>query len=222
MYTPARPVRCRPRALRPAVPYIPFPTTARLGAQPFAAAASYKLAAYATGDFAGANLVTTITRNLRLVGTYVALSVHGGWNGHWTPNAIQENALQTGLVLIPVFTGQTANAKSNFIGNEIFGGLTWRFAPGLALDSAVGYIVGGACAGLDRGVDAQSAPRAELVHPELKVQLLKRGRGAQSARARSQSPVAFPESCPWCYAQAIAHDNPDLAGTQHGRDCLGR
>src|SRR5262245_22528862 len=55
------------------VPYVPFPTIARLGAQPFAAAASYKLAAYANGDFAGANVVTTITRNLKLVGTYVAV-----------------------------------------------------------------------------------------------------------------------------------------------------
>src|SRR5262249_47265519 len=55
------------------VPYIPYPTIARLGAQPFAAAASYKLAAYANGDFAGVNVVTTITRNLKLVGTFVAV-----------------------------------------------------------------------------------------------------------------------------------------------------
>src|SRR5262245_27559541 len=32
------------------VPYIPYRTIARLGAQPFASAASYKLAAYANGD----------------------------------------------------------------------------------------------------------------------------------------------------------------------------
>ena len=55
------------------VPYIPYPTVARLGAQPFAAAASYKLAAYANGDFAGVNLVTTITRNVKLVATFVAV-----------------------------------------------------------------------------------------------------------------------------------------------------
>src|SRR5262245_54977475 len=55
------------------VPYIPYPTIARLGAQPFASSASYKLAAYATGDFAGVNLVTTITRNVKLVGTFVAV-----------------------------------------------------------------------------------------------------------------------------------------------------
>src|SRR5262249_41233856 len=55
------------------VPYIPYPTIARLGAQPFGAAASYKLAAYANGDFAGVNLATTISRNVKLVGTYVAV-----------------------------------------------------------------------------------------------------------------------------------------------------
>src|SRR5262249_12098763 len=55
------------------VPYIPYPTIARLGAQPFGAAASYKLAAYANGDFAGVNLTTTISRNAKLVGTYVAV-----------------------------------------------------------------------------------------------------------------------------------------------------
>ena len=69
-----------------------------------------------------------------------ALSIFGGWNGHWTPQAIQKNAVQTPFGLIPLFTGQAANAKSNYIGNEIFGGLTWRFAPGLALDCAGGYM----------------------------------------------------------------------------------
>ncbi len=55
------------------VPFIPYPTVARLGAQPFGAAASYKLAAYANGDFAGVNLVTTVTKNLKMVLTYVAV-----------------------------------------------------------------------------------------------------------------------------------------------------
>lgn len=38
------------------------------------------------------------------------------------------------------FTGQEAKSASNYIGNEIFAGLTWRFAPGIALDSAGGYM----------------------------------------------------------------------------------
>ena len=53
------------------MPLIPVPTTARLGAQPFGALATYKLAAYATGDFAGVNIVSQITPNFKFVGTYV-------------------------------------------------------------------------------------------------------------------------------------------------------
>jgi hypothetical protein len=53
------------------VPLIPVPTTARLGAQPFGALATYKLAAYATGDFPGVSVTSQITPNLKLIGTYV-------------------------------------------------------------------------------------------------------------------------------------------------------
>ena len=53
------------------VPFIPVPTVARIGAQPFGSAASYKVGTYATGDFAGANIVTTITPNVKLAFTYV-------------------------------------------------------------------------------------------------------------------------------------------------------
>src|SRR5262249_57020323 len=55
------------------VPYIPVPTIARLGAQPFGSAATYKLATYASGDFAGVNIVSTITPNVKVIGTYVAV-----------------------------------------------------------------------------------------------------------------------------------------------------
>ena len=53
------------------VPLIPVPTTARIGAQAFGAAATYKLATYATGDFAGLNVTSQVTPNLKLMGTYV-------------------------------------------------------------------------------------------------------------------------------------------------------
>lgn len=52
------------------VPFIPAPTTVRLGAQPFGAAATYKIS-YATGDFAGINVVSQVTPNVKLLGTYV-------------------------------------------------------------------------------------------------------------------------------------------------------
>src|SRR6185369_6003704 len=55
------------------LPLIPVPTVVRIGAQPFGAAASYKLAAYATGDYAGLNLVTTITPNVKINFTYAQL-----------------------------------------------------------------------------------------------------------------------------------------------------
>ena len=55
------------------LPLIPVPTVVRIGAQPFGGAASYKLAAYATGDYAGLNLVTTITPNVKINFTYAQL-----------------------------------------------------------------------------------------------------------------------------------------------------
>jgi hypothetical protein len=55
------------------LPLVPIPIVARLGAQPFATAANYKLGVYATGDFAGVNLYATFTQNLRMQFTYVAL-----------------------------------------------------------------------------------------------------------------------------------------------------
>jgi hypothetical protein len=45
------------------LPLAPFPVIVRLGAQPFLS--PYKLGAYATGDFAGANIDAIIARNLR-------------------------------------------------------------------------------------------------------------------------------------------------------------
>jgi len=53
------------------LPLIPVPTVVRVGAQPFGGAASYKLAAYANGDYAGLNMVTTITPNVKVNFTYV-------------------------------------------------------------------------------------------------------------------------------------------------------
>jgi hypothetical protein len=53
------------------LPFMPVPTVARIGAQPFGAAANYKLAVYANGDFAGANVVSTITPNVKAVATFV-------------------------------------------------------------------------------------------------------------------------------------------------------
>ena len=53
------------------MPWLTVPTTVRLGAQPFGSTATYKLAAYATGDFAGVNINSQITPNVRLLATFV-------------------------------------------------------------------------------------------------------------------------------------------------------
>ncbi len=55
------------------MPLVPFPTIVRLGAQPFATAATYKLAVYANGDFPGVNLYTTFSPTFKLQLTYVAI-----------------------------------------------------------------------------------------------------------------------------------------------------
>jgi hypothetical protein len=55
------------------VPLIPWATTMTVGAMPFGSAATYKLAAYANGDFAGVKLVSTVTPNLKLLFTFVAV-----------------------------------------------------------------------------------------------------------------------------------------------------
>ncbi|HWM98707.1 MAG TPA: hypothetical protein VNO54_16830 [Streptosporangiaceae bacterium] len=55
------------------LPLIPFSTIVRLGGQPFATAASFKLATYANGDFPGVNLYTTFSPTFKWQTTYVAI-----------------------------------------------------------------------------------------------------------------------------------------------------
>jgi hypothetical protein len=79
------------------MPLVPFSTIVRLGAQPFATAASYKLAAYANGDFGGVNLYTTFSPTFKLQMTYVA---------------IDENLLGKGA-FGPFLTGSTGANQQN-------------------------------------------------------------------------------------------------------------
>jgi hypothetical protein len=53
------------------MPLIPWVTTVRLGAQPFQV--MYKSGIYATGDFAGVHVSSTITPQVKLHGTYVQI-----------------------------------------------------------------------------------------------------------------------------------------------------
>src|SRR5690242_9260104 len=70
------------------VPLIPVPTTARLGAQPFGTASSFKVCTFTCSDFAGANITSQITPNVKFLATYI--QVEEGLTGTQTP---QRNGL---------------------------------------------------------------------------------------------------------------------------------
>src|SRR5207247_2424573 len=55
------------------MPFIPVATVARAGAQPFASLASYKVAPYANGDFAGVSGITTFAPNVKTNLAFVIL-----------------------------------------------------------------------------------------------------------------------------------------------------
>ncbi len=55
------------------LPFIPLETMARAGGQPFDTLANYKLAAYASGDFAGVSAITTFAPNIKTNLAYVIL-----------------------------------------------------------------------------------------------------------------------------------------------------
>src|SRR5215467_8674348 len=76
------------------LPLVPFPIVARLGAQPFATAASYKLATYANGDFAGVNLYATFTPTVRAQVTYVALDENLLGKGAFGPVVANSGTVQ--------------------------------------------------------------------------------------------------------------------------------
>jgi hypothetical protein len=102
------------------LPLVPIPIIARLGAQPFATAANYKLATYANGDFAGVNLYATISPTFK---TQFTLAV------------LDENLLGKGA-FGPVLAG-TGNLQNKCItstGTTIGGVST---APGTVTNSCV-------------------------------------------------------------------------------------
>jgi len=102
------------------LPLVPIPIIARLGAQPFATAANYKLATYANGDFAGVNLYATISPTFKTQFTYVALDENVLGKGAFGPVVAQSGTVQnkcitsTGTVIGGVSTapGLTANCQA--------------------------------------------------------------------------------------------------------------
>jgi hypothetical protein len=67
------------------MPLVPFATIVRLGGQPFATAANYKLATYANGDFAGVNLYSTFSPTFKAQLTYVAIDENLYGKGSFGP-----------------------------------------------------------------------------------------------------------------------------------------
>ena len=86
-----------------------------------------------------------------------ALSMYGGANVHLSDTAIQKNATPGANGLIPVFTGPQATKAFQYLGTELFGGVTWRFAPGIAWDNAGGYMFMGP--GMDALTNPATGPR---------------------------------------------------------------
>ncbi len=137
------------------LPLIPVPTVVRLGAQPWAA--TYKLAVLATGDFAGVNLTSTITPNVKFNLAYAQVEEAGsGADDYpWIPGSSSQTSYTQargedyaivasvevtpfkGLDLRPIYSYFYANGSTNIAARQGRGGLsvssfnaTFR-APGL-------------------------------------------------------------------------------------------
>jgi len=84
---------------------------------------------------------------LGLKATYAitpALSIMGGVSGHWTAQAVDRNGTPTtGAGITPVFAGNTPRDNERYVGTEFMALLSWRFAPGISWDNAMGYMAMG-------------------------------------------------------------------------------
>jgi hypothetical protein len=99
------------------VPLIPIPTTARLGAQPFGAASTYKLCVYTCSDFPGVNITSQITPNVKFLGTFIQM---------------EENLVGTGTknnLAGPFGVSQTQNR-----GDDVAGIISFEITPFKGLD----------------------------------------------------------------------------------------
>lgn len=122
------------------LPFIPLTTMARAGAQPFSTLASYKLAPYANGDFAGLSAITTVLPNLKTDLAWVVVedeiaganrgnpSTKTGRGEDYALIASVEYTPVKGLDFKPLFSwfhadGQTStNARRNLVNRNTAGG----------------------------------------------------------------------------------------------------
>ena len=100
------------------LPLVPIPIIARLGGQPFATAASFKLAQYAAGDFAGINLYATISPTFKTQFTYVAVDENLLGKGAFGPVLPFTGSLQNKCITsTAVTTGGISTAPGAVTGN---------------------------------------------------------------------------------------------------------
>jgi hypothetical protein len=122
------------------LPFIPVETMARAGGQPYGTLASYKLAPYANGDFAGISAITTVLPNLKTDLAYVVAedevaganrgnpSLKTGRGEDYALIASVEYTPVKGLDFKPLYSwfhadGQTsATARRNLVNRNTAGG----------------------------------------------------------------------------------------------------
>jgi hypothetical protein len=121
----------------------------------------YQILGGPTGNNAG----TTIgwdkygRQQLGLKATYAwtpTLSMAGGVSLHLTHREVDTNgSFATG----PNFAVNGGDGDSMYFGTELHGNMTWRFAPGLALDLGIGYLFAGDA--LDAGARADASGKRD-------------------------------------------------------------
>jgi hypothetical protein len=79
------------------VPLIPVPTMARVGAQPFGTASSYKSCVFSCSDFAGLNITSQVTPNVQIQATYVQIEENLTGTGSKTNLPFATNGTVTNL-----------------------------------------------------------------------------------------------------------------------------
>ena len=85
------------------MPFIPVGTVARLGGQPFATLANYKVA-YANGDFAGLSTRTTFAPNLRLALAYIQVDEELAGGNRLLRTAGNRRGNDFAIIISPEFT----------------------------------------------------------------------------------------------------------------------
>ena len=79
-----------------------------------------------------------------------SLSANAGVSVHLTHRAIDTDAITqnaaggvAGGGLLPAFATGRQDGDTNYLGTELHGVITWRFAPGLSWDNGFGYMIAG-------------------------------------------------------------------------------